>query len=99
MFTKDILYGMNILTLAGSVVMGLSLTLRRMAAAGRRLCIGLMCAGTVLVFLGLYTGGSSNSPQGFEHRVGLCESLSNAFQSLPRLRCPQRLADLPFPYC
>ncbi len=60
MFTKDIIFGMNILTLAGFVVMGLSLTLRRMAVAGGPLCIGLMCAGTVLVFLGLYAGGSSN---------------------------------------
>ena len=56
MFTKDILFGMNILTLAGFVVMGLSLTLHRMAAAGRPLSIGLMCAGTALVFLGLYAG-------------------------------------------
>jgi len=30
MFTKDILFGMNILTLAGFVVMGLTLTLNRM---------------------------------------------------------------------
>jgi hypothetical protein len=57
--TDDILFGMNIVTLAGFVVMGLSLTLRRMAAAGGPLCIGLMCAGTVLVFLGLYAGGGS----------------------------------------
>ena len=56
MFTKDILFGMNILTLAGFVVMGLSLTLHRMEAAGRPLAIGLMCAGTALVFLGLYAG-------------------------------------------
>jgi hypothetical protein len=40
---------MNILTLAGFVVMGLSLTLHRMAAAGRPLSIGLMCAGTALL--------------------------------------------------
>ena len=59
MFTKDILFGMNILTLAGFVVMGLSLTLHRGAAAGRPLAIGLMCAGTALVFLGLYAGGGS----------------------------------------
>jgi hypothetical protein len=38
--------------LAGFVVMGLSLTLHRMAAAGRPLSVGLMCAGTALVFLG-----------------------------------------------
>jgi hypothetical protein len=59
MFTKDILFGMNILTLTGFVVMGLSLTLHRRAAAGRPLAIGLMCAGTALVFLGLYAGGWS----------------------------------------
>ena len=56
MLTKDILFGMNILTLAGCLVMGLSLMLRRMAAAGGPLSIGLMCAGTALVFLGLYAG-------------------------------------------
>jgi hypothetical protein len=51
---------MNVLTLAGFVVMGISLTLRRMKNAGAPLCIGLMCAGTALVFFGLYAGGSSN---------------------------------------
>ncbi len=56
MLTQDILFGMNLLTLAGFVIMGLSLTLHRMAAAGRPLSIGLMCAGTALVFLGLYAG-------------------------------------------
>ena len=60
MFTKDILFGMNILSLAGLVVMGLSLTLRRIAQAGAPVCLGLMCVGTALVFLGLYAGGSSN---------------------------------------
>ena len=59
MFTKDILFGMNILTLAGFLIMGLSLTLRRMAAAGVPLSIGLMCAGTALVFLGLYAAKGS----------------------------------------
>ena len=60
MLTKDILFGMNVLTLAGFVVMGISLTLRRMKNAGVPLCIGLMCAGTALVFFGLFAGGSSN---------------------------------------
>ena len=59
MLTKDILFGMNILSLAGFLVMGITLTLRRMAGAGGPLCIGLMCAGTALVFLGLYAGGGS----------------------------------------
>ena len=59
MFTKDILFGMNLLTLAGFIVMGLSLTLQRMAVAGRPWSIGLMCAGTALVLLGLFAGNSS----------------------------------------
>jgi hypothetical protein len=41
--TKDIFYGMNILSLPGFVVMGLTLSLRRMTNAGAPLCIGLMC--------------------------------------------------------
>jgi hypothetical protein len=60
MFTKDILFGMNILSLVGFLVMGLSLTLRRMGNAGAPLCIGLMCVGTALVFLGLYASDRSN---------------------------------------
>jgi hypothetical protein len=46
-FTKDILFGMNALTLVGFLVMGLSLTLHRTGNAGVPLSIGLMCAGTV----------------------------------------------------
>jgi hypothetical protein len=57
MLTKDILFGMNILTLAGFVVMGITLTLNRMGQAGKALRIGLMTAGTALVFAGLYVGG------------------------------------------
>jgi hypothetical protein len=56
MLTKDILFGMNMLTLTGFVVMGLTLTLNRMGQAGKSLSIGLMSAGTALVFLGLYAG-------------------------------------------
>jgi hypothetical protein len=57
--TRDILFGMNILTLAGFVVMGLTLTLNRMGQAGKALSIGLMTTGTALVFLGLYVGSWS----------------------------------------
>jgi hypothetical protein len=59
MLTKDILFGMNILTLAGFVVMGITLTLNRTGRAGKALSIGFMAAGTALVFLGLYAGGWS----------------------------------------
>ncbi len=56
MLTRDILFGMNILSLAGFAVMGLSLSLNRRGQIGVPLSIGLMCAGTALVFFGLYTG-------------------------------------------
>ena len=59
MLTKDILFGMNILSLAGFVVMGLILTLNRAGQAGKLSSIGLMGAGTALVFFGLYAGGGS----------------------------------------
>ena len=59
MLTKDILFGMNILTPAGFVLMGLTLTLNRMGQAGKALSIGLMAAGTALVFLGLHAGSGS----------------------------------------
>jgi hypothetical protein len=43
MLTQDLLFGMNILTLAGFAVMGLSLTLRRMAAAGGSWYASALC--------------------------------------------------------
>ena len=57
MLTKDIISGFNILSLAGFVVMGLTLVLSRSGQTGKALSIGLMCAGTALVFSGLYVGG------------------------------------------
>ena len=58
MLTKDVLFGMNILSLVGFAAMGMSLTLRRMANLGAGFCIGLMGLGTALVFAGLYAGGN-----------------------------------------
>jgi hypothetical protein len=57
MLTKDILSGFNILSLAGFVLMALTLALSRSGQTGKSLSIGLMCAGTALVFYGLYVGG------------------------------------------
>ena len=57
--TRGIVFGMNLLTLAGFAVMGLTLTLNRMGQAGKGLSIGLVAARTALVFLGLYAGGLS----------------------------------------
>jgi hypothetical protein len=59
MLTTDIISGFNVLSLAGLVVMGLTLALNRTGRAGKALSIGLMSAGTVLVFVGLYAGGGS----------------------------------------
>jgi hypothetical protein len=53
---RESVFGINILIFAGFIVMGLGLTLRRMARAGTLLAVGLMSAGTVLVLLGLYAG-------------------------------------------
>ena len=59
MLITDIIFGFNILSLAGFVIMGLTLALSRTGRAGKALSIGLMCAGTVLVFIGLYVGSGS----------------------------------------
>ena len=63
--TKDIFFGMNILTLVGFVVMGLTLTINRTGQGRQAWSIGIMAAGTALVFLGLYAGGGRD-------RVGIC---------------------------
>jgi len=59
MFTKDIFFGMNILSLLRcdgaqphSTPYG--------PGWGAPVCIALMCVGTALVFLGLYSGALSN---------------------------------------
>ena len=54
MLTREILYGMNILTLAGFVLMGIGLTLNRQKKGGVSVVFALMGAGTALVFFGLY---------------------------------------------
>ena len=54
MFTKEILYGMNILSLAGFALMGIGLTLNRQQKVGAPIAFTLMGVGTALVFLGLY---------------------------------------------
>ena len=59
MLTKEIISGFNLLSLAGFVLMGITLVLSRSGRAGKALSIGLMSAGTVLVFFGLYADGGS----------------------------------------
>ena len=57
MLMKDTLFGMNLLSLVGLIIMGFGLTLNRMARAGLPLSVGLMGFGTALVLVGLYTSG------------------------------------------
>ena len=57
MLTRDILFGMNILTLVGLIMTGFGLTMRRTARAGLPLCLSVMGVGTVLVLVGLYASG------------------------------------------
>ncbi len=57
MLTKDIFFGMNLLTLAGLLMTGFGLTLHRAARTGLLFCVGFMGVGTVLVLVGLYASG------------------------------------------
>ena len=59
MLTKEIISGFNLLSRVGFVVMGLTLALNRTGRSGKALRIGLMSAGTALVFIGLYAGSGS----------------------------------------
>ncbi len=54
MLTKDLLFGMNILSLAGFVVMFIALNLTRRPGLGKAWSIALMGAGTALLLVGLY---------------------------------------------
>jgi len=54
MLTRELAFGMNILSLAGFVLMGAVLTLNRHRRIGAPVAFALMGAGTVLIFAGLY---------------------------------------------
>lgn len=56
MLTRDLLFGMNILTLGGFLVMGVSLHLGRTARVRTAVAFAGMTVGTALVFFGLYAG-------------------------------------------
>ena len=60
MLTREILYGLNILTLVGFVLVGIGLTLNRQQKVRMPVAFALMGAGTVLVFLGIYVAAPAN---------------------------------------
>ena len=53
--TRDVLFGMNALTLGGFVLMGIGLNLYRARRIRPPLAFALMGVGTILVFAGFYT--------------------------------------------
>jgi hypothetical protein len=53
--TRDVLFGMNALTLGGFVLMGVGLNLSRARRIRPPLAFALMGVGTLLVFAGVYT--------------------------------------------
>ena len=59
MLTKNILFGLNIVSLVGFVLMGIALTLTRQQKIGMPIAFALMSAGTALLFLGFYLAPSS----------------------------------------
>jgi hypothetical protein len=59
MLTKDVLFGMNIVTLVGFVAMGIGLNQSRAGRSRAPIAFALMGVGTVLVFVGLYLSHAS----------------------------------------
>jgi len=54
LFTRDIFHGLNLLVVAGFVVMGIGLNQGRQGKARALVAFVLMGIGTALVFAGLY---------------------------------------------
>lgn len=54
MLTKNLPFGINLISLAGFLLMGIGLTLSRQRRIGFPAAAGLMGAGTALLFFGLY---------------------------------------------
>ena len=61
MLTKELLFGFNIVSLAGFALMGIGLTLNRQQKVGAPMAFTLMGAGTALVFLGFYVAPPAGS--------------------------------------
>ena len=61
MFTKEFLYGMNLLTIGGLAIMGIGLTLNRQGRIGVPATVAMMGVGTVLVVAGLYLATPAGS--------------------------------------
>jgi hypothetical protein len=62
MFTQELFFGMNLVTLTGFVLMGIGLTLNRQQKVRLPMAFTLMGAGTLLLLLGLYVATPSSTP-------------------------------------
>ena len=62
MFTQELFFGMNLVTLTGFVLMGIGLTLNRQQKVRLPMAFALMGAGTLLLLLGLYVATPSSTP-------------------------------------
>ncbi len=58
MLTRNIVFGLNLVSLAGFAAMAIGLNATRMRYAPVPVGFALMGVGTALVFLGLYLGGA-----------------------------------------
>ena len=54
MLTHNFVFGMNLISLAGFVVMGAALAMQRQRKLGTPVLFGLMTVGTALLFVGFY---------------------------------------------
>jgi hypothetical protein len=54
MLTKNLPFGLNLISVAGFLLMGIGLTLSRQRRIGLPVAAGLMGAGTVLLFFGIH---------------------------------------------
>lgn len=64
MLTQNFLFGMNLLSLAGFAVMGVSLTLQRQQKLATPAVFVLMAAGTALLLVGFYLAEPVNPQAG-----------------------------------
>jgi hypothetical protein len=54
MLTRNLSFGLNLISLAGFLLMGIGLTLRRQKRLGVGAAVALMGVGTALLFGGIY---------------------------------------------
>ena len=62
MLTRELLFGLNIISLAGFALMGIVMSLARQQQLRFPIAVTLMGAGTLLLFFGLYVAVPATSP-------------------------------------